>query len=152
MVVTKPLKGSVAVTGDLPSAKGTDPADADGRILFGEAWNAFGYGNSIITVGVTGRQIQTALKQQWQTQTNGTVKFAPIAVSKNVGYTADTTKPVGSRVAQVLIDGEAFDPAKTYRLAVEAYTLIGGTASRPSPATPAHTGTSVTRVRLTNAS
>ena len=128
LIAVKPAKGSVAIGGDLLYAKGTNPSDSDGQILFGEAWNAVGYGNPVLTVTLTGTQIHAALEDQWQTQADGTVKYAPFAVSENVRYAYDTTKPVGSRVdpASVLIDGEALDLGREYRVAALAYTLVGG--------------------------
>ena len=127
-ISTKPVSGSNALTGDLLFAKGTNAADADGTVLFGEAWNAFGYGNPILTVTLPGTQLHAAFEAQWVPQANGTVKFAPLAVSRNVSYTYDTGKPVGQRVdpATVLIDGKPLDVNRTYRVAALAYTLIGG--------------------------
>ena len=45
--------------------------------MLGESWDAYGYGNPVLTVSLTGAQLDAVLEQQWQTQTNGTVKFAP---------------------------------------------------------------------------
>ncbi|TDD89819.1 bifunctional metallophosphatase/5'-nucleotidase [Actinomadura rubrisoli] len=122
LVAVKPVKGSTAVARDLPFAKGTGDGDADGRVTFGEAWNAYGYGNPVLTVTVTGEQIHRALEQQWQ---GG--RFAPFAVSKNVRYSYDATRPEGDRVApeNVVIDGRPLDSSREYRLAALAYTLIG---------------------------
>jgi 5'-nucleotidase len=127
MISVKPATGSVALSGDLRYAKGANPGDADGTILFGEAWGAFGYGNPVLTVTVTGAQLHAALEQQWQQQADGSVKFAPFAVSGNVSYAYDLTKAVGQRVdpAGVLIDGTPLDTGRSYRLAALAYTLIG---------------------------
>ncbi|GAA1115661.1 bifunctional metallophosphatase/5'-nucleotidase [Kribbella jejuensis] len=128
LISTKPVSGSNALTGDLLFAKGTNAADADGTVLFGEAWGAFGYGNPILTVTLPGTQLHAAFEAQWVPQPNGTVKFAPFAVSQNVSYTYDTTKPVGQRVdpAKVLIDGKPLELNRDYRVAALAYTLIGG--------------------------
>lgn len=127
LIATKPVRGSVALTGDLLYAKGINPSDGDGTILFGEAWYAFGYGNPVLTVTLPGKQVHAALEAQWVPQTDGTVKFAPFAVSHNVSYTFDTSKPVGGRVdpTGVLIDGKQLDLTLNYRIAALAYTLIG---------------------------
>ncbi|MFI6531222.1 bifunctional metallophosphatase/5'-nucleotidase [Nonomuraea sp. NPDC050547] len=125
MVAVAPAKGSNSLRGDLRFAKGADPADGDGRVLFGEAWNTWGYANPVVTATVKGGQIDQALEQQWQTQPDGTIRFAPLAVSGNVRFSYDVSKPVGERVQNVLIDGKALDPARGYRLAALAYTLIG---------------------------
>ncbi|MEV0704812.1 bifunctional metallophosphatase/5'-nucleotidase [Saccharopolyspora sp. NPDC050389] len=127
LISAKPAKGSTAVRGDLPFAKGSHPGDADGRILFGESWNAYGYGNPVLTVGVTGRQLDAILEQQWQKQADGSVKSAPLAISRNVSYSYDPARAVGDRVepSEVLIDGKPLDPERTYRVAALAYTVIG---------------------------
>jgi 5'-nucleotidase len=66
----------------------------------------------VLTVSLTGTQLDAVLEQQWQTRANGSVKFAPLAVSGNVSYSYDTTRPVGDRVdpADVKIDGTAPTP------------------------------------------
>ncbi|WP_405851782.1 bifunctional metallophosphatase/5'-nucleotidase [Streptomyces sp. NBC_00090] len=127
LIAARPVKGSYAVRGDLPYAKGSHPADADGRILFGESWNAYGYGNPVLTVGVKGRQLDAILEQQWQKQPDGSVRFAPFAVSRNMSYGYDPARPVGDRVSprDVRINGRPLDPARTYRVAALAYTVIG---------------------------
>lgn len=127
LIAAQPAKGSTAVRADLPYAKGSHPADADGRILFGESWNAYGYGNPVLTVGVKGRQLEAILEQQWQPQADGTVRFAPLAVSRNVSYAYDPARPVGSRVEpqDVRINGRPLNPDRTYRVAALAYTVIG---------------------------
>ncbi|WP_214410841.1 bifunctional metallophosphatase/5'-nucleotidase [Sphaerisporangium fuscum] len=128
LVATAPLKGSNSLRGDLRFAKGSNPADADGTVLFGEARAVYGYANPVLTVSLSGQQIDQALEQQWQTQADGTVKFTPFAVSANVRYSYDARKPVGERVdpAGVLINGATLDPSRTYRVAGLAYTFIGG--------------------------
>jgi 5'-nucleotidase len=109
-------------------AKGGNASDVDGTVLFGEAWGAFGYGNPVLTVTLPGTQLHAAFEAQWVPQANGTEKFAPFAVSQNVSYTYDTTKPIGQRVdpASVRIDGKPLDLNRDYRVAALAYTLIGG--------------------------
>lgn len=128
IIAAKPAVGSTALRGDLLVANSNKPGDADGRVLLGESWEAYGYGNPVLTVSLTGESLDAALEQQWQTQPNGTVKFAPLAVSGNVAYSYDASRPVGDRVdpADVKIDGVALAPGKTYRVAVLAYTVIGG--------------------------
>ncbi|MEU4604500.1 bifunctional UDP-sugar hydrolase/5'-nucleotidase [Kribbella sp. NPDC023972] len=127
LIAAKPATGSTALRGDLLVAKSNKPGDADGRVLLGESWDAYGYGNPVLTVSLTGAQLDAVLEQQWQTQADGTVKFAPLAVSGNVAYAFDAGSPVGQRVdpADVKIDGAALDPAETYRVAALAYTVIG---------------------------
>lgn len=128
LVAAKPITGSNAVAGKFLYAKDTThPADQDGLILLGEAYQQLGYENPVLTVSLPGSAIKAALEQQWQTQTGGTVKYGPLNFSDNVRATFDTTKPVGQRVdpARFLIDGKPLDITRTYRVTGLAYTLIG---------------------------
>ncbi|MBB5781521.1 5'-nucleotidase C-terminal domain-containing protein [Nonomuraea jabiensis] len=55
------------------------------------------------------------------------MRFSPLAVSANVRYAYDASRPVGDRVlpSKVLIGGTPLDAGRTYRVAALAYTLIG---------------------------
>ena len=44
-----------------------------------------------------------------------------------LNYTVDVTKPMGERISiSTLADGTAFDPAKTYNVAMTSYRASGG--------------------------
>ncbi|MEK2473406.1 bifunctional metallophosphatase/5'-nucleotidase [Streptomyces noursei] len=121
VIALAPRVGAAIIAGDLVR----DEASG-GVVTFGQAWNAVGFGDPIMTVTVTGRQIHDALEQQWAPTPGGGMSFSPLAVSGNVRYTFDATGPAGHRIdpADVLIDGEPLDPARRYRLAAPSYTLI----------------------------
>jgi 2',3'-cyclic-nucleotide 2'-phosphodiesterase/3'-nucleotidase len=47
--------------------------------------------------------------------------------AQGINYTVDVSKPAGDRVAiTTLADGTAFDPAKTYSVAINSYRAMGG--------------------------
>jgi 5'-nucleotidase len=122
LIAIAPRLGKAVIGGDLVA--GT----SDGAITFAQALKAVGYGDPVVTATVAGRQIHDVLEQQWTTGANGGVVFAPLAVSHNVRYTFDASRPVGDRVdpADVLIDGCPLDITKKYRLATMAYTFVQG--------------------------
>ncbi|WP_405061129.1 bifunctional metallophosphatase/5'-nucleotidase [Kribbella sp. NBC_01505] len=122
LIAAKPAIGSTALRQDLMVANSNKPGDADGRVLLGESWEAYGYGNPVLTVSLTGAELDAVLEQQWQGN-----KFAPLAVSKNVSYSFDASRPEGDRIdpKDIQINGASLDPAKTYRVAALAYTVIG---------------------------
>ncbi|MFL4945899.1 bifunctional metallophosphatase/5'-nucleotidase [Streptomyces sp. MMS24-I31] len=124
LVTASPRTGSNAFDGTLRYAKGDNPADADGVLLYGEAYANLGYENPVLTVSLTGEQIRQALEQQWQDADGA---MAPLSFSANVKAAFDVGKPVGRRVNPdaFLINGAPLDPAKTYRVAGLGYTLIG---------------------------
>ncbi|MFD3515659.1 bifunctional metallophosphatase/5'-nucleotidase [Streptomyces sp. NPDC058657] len=121
LVALAPTVGQSFVRGDLVPAAGSD------AVTFGQAWRAIGYGCPTVCVKVTGRQIHDALEQQWSTGADGTLRFAPLAVSGNVRYSFDAAGPVGDRVdpAEVRIDGAPLLLDSDYRLATASYTLLG---------------------------
>ncbi|MDH6125031.1 bifunctional metallophosphatase/5'-nucleotidase [Kitasatospora sp. GP82] len=121
VIAVAPRIGQCVIGSDLvyDSASG-------GTITFGQAWDAVGFGDPIVTATVTGAQIHDALEQQWSDAGGGGLRFAPLAVSRNVRYGFDAAGAIGDRVAprDVLIDGRPLDPARSYRIAMPAYTLI----------------------------
>ncbi|MGH3321962.1 MAG: bifunctional metallophosphatase/5'-nucleotidase [Streptosporangiaceae bacterium] len=114
------------VHGGLSYRAGDDPADADGRVLFEEAWHTAGQA-PLVTVSVTGATLDTILEQQWQSSGDGTAAHEQLSVSKNVQYAYDPDRPVGERVdpEDVVIGGQPLDPDRTYRVATDAYTVLG---------------------------
>ncbi|MFI6764111.1 bifunctional metallophosphatase/5'-nucleotidase [Streptomyces sp. NPDC050355] len=121
VIAVAPRVGQAVIAGDLIR----DEA-ADGALTFGQAWNAVGFGDPIMTVTVTGRQIHDALEEQWAPTAGGSLGFSPLAVSGNVRYTFDAAGKVGRRIdpAEVFVDGAALDLTRRYRLAAPSYTLI----------------------------
>jgi 5'-nucleotidase len=127
LVPAKPLIGRSALSRDLPYGKGTNAADKDGLILFGEAWIAYGYDSPIVTVTMTGEQLHQALEQQWQLTSTGAVAYSPLAVSDGLRYRFDLTQPVGSRIdpGTVTVAGKPLDLAARYKVAANSYTILG---------------------------
>ena len=41
-------------------------------------------------------------------------------------YTYDESRPQGSRITSITVDGKAIDPAATYRMATESFLAAGG--------------------------
>lgn len=121
------LTAASSLKGDLLYKKGTNAADKDGQILFGEQWAAHGYDNPIVNVTLTGAQIEQILEEQWRQSPNGVVTFHPLATSYNVRYSYDDSKTVGDRVdpENVYIDNKRLNPKRSYRVAALAYLIRG---------------------------
>ncbi|MGW8557641.1 bifunctional metallophosphatase/5'-nucleotidase [Streptomyces tubercidicus] len=121
VIVVAPRVGQAVIAGDL-----IRDAQTGGTVTFAQAWNSVGFGDPIMTVTVTGRQLHDALEEQWAPTAGGGLGFSPLAVSGNVRYTFDAAGAVGRRIdpAEVFIDGKALDLTRRYRLAAPSYTLI----------------------------
>ena len=121
------LTAASPLRGDLLYKKGSNAADSDGQILFGESWQAHGYQNPVLVVTLTGQQIKQILEEQWRKSPNGSESFYPLAVSYNVHYSYDKSKPINDRIdpKKVIINGESLDLDRSYRVASLAYMVIG---------------------------
>ncbi|WP_121612687.1 bifunctional metallophosphatase/5'-nucleotidase [Mesobacillus foraminis] len=121
------LTAASPLRGDLLFKKGSNPADRDGQILFGEMWHAHGYQNPVVVVTLTGQQIKQILEEQWRKKADGSESFHPLAVSHNVNYRFDKSKPLNERInpKNVMINGVSLDPDRSYRVAALAYLVIG---------------------------
>ncbi len=111
----------------LKYAPGTSPADAPGRVLYGEAWPVVGI-SPITTVSLTGADIDAILEEQWLPPAYGCSRSTALAVSGNVSYRYDEGKPVGQRIdpAQVMINGQPLRAQVTYRVATTSVLLLHG--------------------------
>ncbi|HEX2417501.1 MAG TPA: bifunctional metallophosphatase/5'-nucleotidase [Micromonosporaceae bacterium] len=104
-------------------------ADLDaGDVTYGEAFTVQPFGNSLVTMTLTGAQLDTLLEQQWCGQSFPRI----LQVSAGVRYAWDAAAPVCERVdpTSITIDGVAVDPAAGYRITVNSFLADGGDAFR----------------------
>ncbi|MEU2433481.1 bifunctional metallophosphatase/5'-nucleotidase [Streptomyces sp. NPDC007861] len=100
--------------------------EGDGVVTYGEAFTVQPFTNMMTAVDLTGAQLITALQQQ----VSGANQAAPkiLQVSRGFTYTLDMTRTGADRivVGSVKLNGEAIDPAKTYRVAMNEFLAGGG--------------------------
>ncbi|MEU8525699.1 MULTISPECIES: bifunctional metallophosphatase/5'-nucleotidase [Streptomyces] len=100
--------------------------EGDGVVTYGEAYTVQPFTNMMTAVDLTGAQLITALQQQ----VSGANQAAPkiLQVSKGFTYTLDLTKTGADRIVvdSVKLNGEAIDPSKTYRVAMNEFLAGGG--------------------------
>ena len=84
--------------------------EADGELTYGEAFAVNPFGNSLVTMTLTGAQIDALLEQQFNDSDTGYGNI--LQVSAGFSYTWDAAAPVGSRVnaSSIAIDGAAIEP------------------------------------------
>jgi len=92
-----------------------------GPITWGELFIIQPFGNSLVTMNMTGAQIYAVLEQQWAGQ-----PFARIMQISGFEYTWDPAKPVGSRVLEVRQAGAALDKTATYKVSCNNFMATGG--------------------------
>ena len=100
--------------------------EADGELTYGEAFGIQPFGNSLVTLSLTGAQIDALLEAQFRDSTDDAGRV--LQVSRGFSYTWDAARPVGSRIdpATIAIDGVPVDPGATYRVTVNSFLAGGG--------------------------
>ncbi|MDQ3781978.1 MAG: bifunctional metallophosphatase/5'-nucleotidase [Actinomycetota bacterium] len=103
----------------------SDVGEGDGNVTYGEAFAVQPFGNSLVTMTLTGAQIETLLEQQWEGNVEG---GRILQVSEGFTYTWDFNAPIGDRVDPdtIAIDGVTVDPAASYRITVNNFLADGG--------------------------
>jgi hypothetical protein len=99
-------------------------AELDGEVTFGEAFGVQPFGNSLVTMTLTGAQIHTLLEQQWLGQPFPRI----LQVSDGFTYTWDASQPDGSKVdaSTIKIGGVVVVPGSEYRVTVNSFLAVGG--------------------------
>ena len=100
--------------------------EADGEVTYGEAFAVQPFGNILVTMSLTGAQIDTLLEQQFDNPRAGSMRV--LQVSEGFGYAWDAAAPAGSKVdaGSIKIDGVAVAPDMTYRVTVNSFLAQGG--------------------------
>lgn len=100
--------------------------EGDGQFTFGEAFGVQPFGNSLVTMTLTGAQIDQLLEQQFNNPSPGSNRI--LQVSSGFAYTWNATAPAGARVDPdtITINGVVVDPATGYRVTVNSFLADGG--------------------------
>ena len=101
---------------------------AGGEVTYGELFAVQPFGNNLVKMNLTGDQVYALLNQQWQPQTDGSVRTRFLQIS-GLTYTWSEARPVGDRVVEIRgADGQPIDRAATYSVTVNAFLADGGDA------------------------
>lgn len=104
-------------------------AEAPGDVIYKEAYDVMPFGNRLVTISMTGAQIEEVLEQQYQPiAARGSRPMLALGVSEGFTYDWDTSQPQGSRVVpgSMALDGEPIDPTATYRVGTLNFLQEGG--------------------------
>ncbi len=103
-------------------------SEGDGNVTYGEAFTVQPFGNSLVTLTLSGAQIETLLEQQFVGCPNGQTFNRILQVSDGFSYTWDNAGPACDKVdpASILLNGAPIDPAASYRVTVNSFLADGG--------------------------
>lgn len=114
------------VRADLTSAP-SPAGEAPGAVTYGEAFTVQPFGNLLVSMTLTGAQIDTLLEQQWSTNPSR-APFLHLGISKGIAFSWSRSAPVGQKVdpATITLGGTPLDPAASYRVTVNSFLADGG--------------------------
>jgi len=107
-----------------PGGIRADLGSAAGEVRYAQAFSAQPFGNTLVTLTLSGAQLRTLLEQQWQSGHGARV----LAVSAGFTYSYRASAPAGSKVdpRSMRIGGAGVDPASLYRVTVNSFLAAGG--------------------------
>jgi 5'-nucleotidase len=103
---------------------GGSAGEGDGNVTYGEVFDVQPFGNSLVTLTLTGEQIKTMLEQQFNNPVVGDKRI--LQVSNGFTYSWSLSAPVGSKVSNIMLNGVPLDMNATYRVTVNSFLADGG--------------------------
>ena len=108
------------------SFPGSPAGEGDGNVTYGEMFTVQPFGNSMVTMTLTGAQIERLLEEQFATCTFTSNRI--LQVSDGFTYTWLASGGSCDKVdpATIMLDGVVIDPAANYRVTVNSFLADGG--------------------------
>ncbi|WP_394684856.1 choice-of-anchor I family protein [uncultured Microbacterium sp.] len=97
----------------------------NGSVSYREAANVQPFGNTLVTLSLTGAQLKQVLEQQWQPSGAARPVLA-LGVSKGFTFEYDPNAPTGSHIKTVQLNGKAIDDNASYRVVTNSFLAAGG--------------------------
>jgi 5'-nucleotidase len=98
---------------------------ASGEVTYKEAANVQPFANTLVTLDLTGAQVKAVLEEQWQPP-SASRPFLKLGLNKELTYTYDPTKPAGSHITEMMLDGEPLGMEATYSVGANSFLAAGG--------------------------
>jgi 5'-nucleotidase len=97
----------------------------DGAVTYGDLFTMQPFGNTLVTMTLTGEQLKALLESQWRP---GAAQPHFLQPSSNLTYAWRENAPAGARVIEdsIRIDGSPWTGAAAYRVTVNSYLAAGG--------------------------
>jgi 5'-nucleotidase len=100
--------------------------EGDGNVTYGESFTVQPFGNNLVTVTMTGAQIDALLEQQFVGcgQTSNRI----LQVSNGFTYSWSSSAPACNKVdpTSIKLNGVTLDPAGSYRVTMNSFLADGG--------------------------
>ena len=94
----------------------------NGQLTFGDIYKVQPFNNTLLTQTLTGAQLRRLLEQNF----DGVGPDQVLSPSRGFAYSYDLSRPVGSRVVSITLDGQPIDDAARYRVTTSDFLAYGG--------------------------
>jgi 5'-nucleotidase len=107
---------------------GSAAGEGDGNVTYGEMFSVQPFGNSMVTLTITGEQIDTLLEQQFVGCGQPVNGQKILQVSAGFTYSWSLSAPACNKVdpSTIKINGVTVDPSTPYRVTVNSFLADGG--------------------------
>ncbi len=95
-----------------------------GRITYSDLYKVLPFGNTIVTISLTGDQIRQALEQQYDPSRSRPQLILGVSAGFSFDYSSFAAQ--GSRVQNIRLNGVLLDLAKIYQVTVGDFLAAGG--------------------------
>ena len=103
-----------------------DIVAAGGNVTYGDLFAAQPFGNSLVVKTFTGRQLKALLEQQFASGTNSAERPVMLMPSQGFTFSYDLSRPAGSRIVDMRLDGQPIRDDATYRVTMNSFLATGG--------------------------
>lgn len=100
---------------------------ADGSITYAQALALQPFGNDLVVLTLSGADLKTLLEQQF-TVVDGkaALRTSTLVPSGNFHFAFDLSRPEGSRIVSMTLNGRPINPSRRYRVTVNSFLASGG--------------------------
>lgn len=99
----------------------------DGAVTYADAYGAQPFGNSLVTMTLTGAEVKQLLEQQWSATRERARILQP---SAGFSYRWHDRRPVGDRVDAIALNGQPLPAGDRVRVTVNSFLAAGGDGFR----------------------
>jgi 5'-nucleotidase len=99
---------------------------ADGTVTFGQLFAVQPFGNNLVVLTMTGRQLRAALEQQFASGPNTVTSPIMLQPSRGFTYSYDLRRPEGQRILDMRLNGAPMTDEANYRVTVNSFLASGG--------------------------
>lgn len=113
------------IRADLPYNLASAGFAYDGAVTYGNAFTVQPFGNSLVTLTLTGAQIKTALETQFL-GCNDQTQERILQISNGFSYAYTAANACNARITSMTLNGLPVDSAASYRVTVNSFLADGG--------------------------